>query len=60
MEVVKGMWQKDKYKDLKFVSKSTVYEDKNGAIRVASCPKLTLTSKFIAVKCHLFKQHVES
>ena len=45
---------------LKFVSKSTVFEDKNGAIRVATCPKLTPTSKFIAVKYHWFRQHVES
>ena len=34
---------------LKFNSKSTVFEDNNGAIRVATCPKLTPTSKFIAV-----------
>eukprot|EP00957_Ditylum_brightwellii_P149412 11379377-Ditylum_brightwellii.AAC.1 len=58
-EVVKDMWQKDRHKELKFVSKSTVYEDNNGAIRVASCLKLTATSKFIAVKYHWFKQHVE-
>ena len=47
-------------KKLKFISKSTVYEDNNGAIRVATCPKLTPTSKFIAVKYHWFRQHVES
>jgi hypothetical protein len=45
---------------LEFISKSTVYEDNNGAIRVATCPKLTPTSKFIAVKYHWFRQHVES
>ena len=45
---------------LRFTSKSTVYEDNNGAIRVAICPKLTPTSKFIAVKYHWFRQHVES
>ena len=45
---------------LKFISKSTIYEDNNGAIRVATCPKLTPTSKFIAVKYHWFRQHVES
>eukprot|EP00957_Ditylum_brightwellii_P153525 11685285-Ditylum_brightwellii.AAC.1 len=28
---------------LKFNSKSTVYEDNNGAIRLATCPKLTPT-----------------
>eukprot|EP00957_Ditylum_brightwellii_P036433 2758629-Ditylum_brightwellii.AAC.1 len=59
-EVVEGMWQKDKHKELKLVSKSTVYEDNNGAIRVTSYPKMTPTSKFIAIKYHLFRQHVES
>eukprot|EP00957_Ditylum_brightwellii_P097555 7429872-Ditylum_brightwellii.AAC.1 len=54
------MWQKDKHKELKFVSKSTVYEDNNGAIRVALCPKMTPTSKCIAVKYHWFRLHVES
>eukprot|EP00957_Ditylum_brightwellii_P023942 1805443-Ditylum_brightwellii.AAC.1 len=53
------MWQKDKHKELKFVAKATVYEDNNGAIRVASYPKMTSTSKFIAVKYHWFRQHVE-
>eukprot|EP00957_Ditylum_brightwellii_P008594 652059-Ditylum_brightwellii.AAC.1 len=42
-EVVKGMWHKDKHKELKFISKSTAYEDNNGAIRFASCPKMTPT-----------------
>ena len=59
-ELMKGLWRKDKEKQIKFVSKSTVYEDNAGAIRVASCPKLTPTSKFIAVKYHWFRQHVES
>eukprot|EP00957_Ditylum_brightwellii_P011789 889538-Ditylum_brightwellii.AAC.1 len=54
------MWQKGKQKEFKFVSKSTVYEDNNGAIRVASCPNMTPTSKFIAVKFHWFRQYVES
>ena len=45
---------------LKFNSKFTVFEDNNGAIKVASCPKLTPTSNFIAVKYHWFRQHVES
>eukprot|EP00957_Ditylum_brightwellii_P208942 15359617-Ditylum_brightwellii.AAC.1 len=60
IEMVQGLWKKDKYKDLKFVSKSTVYEDNNGAIRVASFPKLTPISKFIEVRYHWFRQHVES
>eukprot|EP00957_Ditylum_brightwellii_P013022 983737-Ditylum_brightwellii.AAC.1 len=34
---------KDKDKELKFVSKSTVYEDNTGTISVASCSKLTPT-----------------
>eukprot|EP00957_Ditylum_brightwellii_P107294 8187153-Ditylum_brightwellii.AAC.1 len=59
-EVVEGMWQKDKHKELKFVSKSIVYEDNNSTIRLTSCSKLTLTSKFIAAKYHWFRQHVES
>ena len=41
-------------------SKSTVYEDNNGARIVATCPKLTPTSKFIATKYHWFRQHVDS
>ena len=45
---------------LRFVSKSTVFEDNSSAIQVATCPKLTPTSKFIAVKYHWFRQHVES
>eukprot|EP00957_Ditylum_brightwellii_P100256 7640022-Ditylum_brightwellii.AAC.1 len=54
------MWQKDKQKELKFVSKFTAYEDNNDAIRVASCQKMTPTSKFIAIKYHWFRQHMES
>ena len=45
---------------IEFISKSTVYEDSNGAIRVAPCPRMTPTSKFIAVKYHWFRQHVEN
>ena len=41
-------------------SKSTVYEDNNGARIVATCPRLTPTSKFIATKYHWFRQHVDS
>ena len=47
-------------KKIEFISKSTVYEDKNGAIRVTTSPRLTPTSKFIAVKYHWFRQHVEN
>ena len=41
-------------------SKSTVYEDNNGARIVATYPRLTPTSKFIATKYHWFRQNVES
>ena len=44
--------------NLKFVSSSTFYEDNNGAIVVATSPRINPTSKHIAVKYHLFRQHV--
>ena len=44
--------------NLKFVSRSTVYEDNNGAIVVATSPRMTSSSKHIAVKYHWFRQHV--
>ena len=44
--------------NLKFVSSSTVYEDNNGAIVVATSPGITPSSKHIAVKYHWFRQHV--
>ena len=47
-------------KKIKFISKSTVYENNNGAIRVAICPRLAPTSKCIAVKYHWFWQPVEN
>ena len=47
-------------KPVEFISKSTVYKDNAGALRVATCPKITPTSKFIAVKYHWFRQHVEN
>ena len=43
---------------LKFMSSSTIYEDNNGAIVVATSPRMTPTSKHIAVKYHWFRQHV--
>ena len=43
---------------LKFVSSSTVYEDNNGAMFLEKIPKITPTSKHIAVKYHWFRQHV--
>ena len=44
--------------NLKFVSSSTIYEGNNGAIVVAKSPRMTPTSKHIAVKYHWFRQHV--
>ena len=44
--------------NLKFVSISTIYEDNNRAIVVASSLRMTPTSKHIAVKYHWFKQYV--
>ena len=38
--------------NLKFVSSSTIYEENNGAIVVATIPRTTPTSKHIAVKYH--------
>ena len=43
---------------LKFVSNSTIYEENNGAIVVATSPRMTPSSKHIAVKYHWFRQHV--
>ena len=40
--------------NLSFVTKSTVFEDNQGAITVAQSPRLTPTSKHIAVKYHWF------
>ena len=44
--------------NLKFVSSSTVYEDNNGAIVVATSPRMTPSSKHISVKYHWFRQNV--
>ena len=44
---------------LKFVSSSTVYEDNNGGIVVATSPKMNPKSKHIAFRYHWFRQHVE-
>ena len=43
---------------LKFVSRSTIYEENNGTIFVAISPRMTPTSKQISVKYHWFRQHV--
>ena len=44
--------------NLKFVSISTIYADNNGAIIVATSPRMTPTSKHNSVKYHWFRQHV--
>ena len=44
--------------NLKFVSSSTIYEDNNGAIFVATRPSMTPTSNHIAIKDHGFRQYV--
>ena len=44
--------------NLKFWSSSTIYEENNGAIVVATSPRMNPTSKNISVKYHWFRQHV--
>mgnify|MGYP003546497441 FL=1 len=39
---------------------STVFEDNNGALILASSPRMTPRSKHIAVKYHFFRSHVAS
>ena len=43
---------------LKFVSRSNVCEENDGAIIVATSPMITPTSKHIAVKYNSFRQHI--
>ena len=38
--------------------KSTVFEDNNGALGLATSPKLTPRTKHIAVKYHFFRSHI--
>ena len=44
--------------NLNFLSSSTIDEDNNGAVVVATSPRMTPSSKHIAVKYHWFRQHV--
>jgi hypothetical protein len=37
---------------------STVFEDNNGALALATSPRLTPRTKHIAVKYHFFKDHI--
>ena len=41
------------------VTKSSVFEDISGAIVLASSPRLTPNGKFIAIKYHWFRSHIE-
>lgn len=45
---------------VKVVTKSNVWEDNNGALTVATMPKITPQSKFFAVKYHFFREHVKT
>ena len=45
---------------VKIVAKSDVWEDNNGALTVATMPKITPQSKFFAVKYHFFREHVKT
>ena len=45
-------------KKLKFVSRSTVYEENNGAIVVATSPRITPTPKHITVRYHWLRQEI--
>ena len=40
------------------MSSSNAYEDNNRAIVVATSPRMTPTSKHIAVNYHWFRQHI--
>ena len=46
--------------DVKIVLKSDVWEDNNGALTVATMPRITPQSKFFAVKYHFFREHVKT
>ena len=43
---------------IKFVSKSTVYEDNQGVIQVDTSPRMTHASKHLSIKYHWFREHV--
>ncbi len=46
--------------NVRVTTKSDVFEDNNGALTVATLPKITPQSKFFAVKLHFFKEHVKA
>ena len=39
---------------------STVFEDNNGALELAKCPRMRPRTKHIAIKYHHFREHVTS
>ena len=47
-------------KNVQVTCHSDVFEDNNGALTVATCPRITPQSKFFAVKLHFFKEHVKT
>ena len=42
------------------LTKCTVFEDNNGCIELATCPKLRTCAKHIAIKYHHFRDKVQS
>ena len=42
------------------LTKCTVFEDNNGCIELATCPKLRPRTKHIAIKYHHFREKVQS
>ena len=46
--------------NMKITTKSDVFEDNNGALTVATLPRITPQSKFFAVKLHFFREHVKT
>ena len=46
--------------DVRVECHSDVFEDNNGALTVATTPRITPQSKFFAVKLHFFKSHVRT
>jgi hypothetical protein len=46
--------------NVKVTAKSDVFEDNNGALCVATLPRITPQSKFFAVKLHFFREHVRT
>ena len=46
--------------NVKLTTLSDVFEDNNGALTVATLPRITPQSKFFAVNLHFFKEHVKT